>query len=436
MWGQKLSSWPRAIIHLDADAFFASCEQALHPEYRGKPVITGAERGIAASMSYEAKRLGVKRAMTLAEIKQLIPDVIILPSDYETYSLFSKRMFAVMRRYTSIVEEYSIDEAFADITGLRRPLRMSYEHIARRMKQDIQRELGITVSVGLSVNKVLSKLAANLHKPDCFEVISTKQIEHKVHNVPVQEIWGVGPQTTEQLHNLGIWTVGQLREKSEDFITRNFTKPHQEIWLELQGLQVYDVSQEEKSSYYSISKTRTFTPASADREFVFAQLVKNLENACIKARRYNLVARKLYILLRTQEFKHVGLEAKLSRPTHYPEDIIELARKLFDTMFTPGTRYRLTGVVLGELLSGVSVQTSLFEPPVRLDRMKKLYSAIDHLAEKYGKHSVYLAAGHKAYTTKTHQGGRGGESERQQQRLKGETKRQHLNLPMLSYKLE
>ncbi len=436
MWGQKLSSWPRAIIHLDADAFFASCEQALHPEYRGKPVITGAERGIAASMSYEAKRLGVKRAMTLAEIKQLIPDVIILPSDYETYSLFSKRMFAVMRRYTSIVEEYSIDEAFADITGLRRPLRMSYEQIARRMKQDIQRELGITVSVGLSVNKVLSKLAANLHKPDCFEVISTKQIEHKVHNVPVQEIWGVGPQTTEQLHNLGIWTVGQLREKSEDFITRNFTKPHQEIWLELQGLQVYDVSQEEKSSYYSISKTRTFTPASADREFVFAQLVKNLENACIKARRYNLVARKLYILLRTQEFKHVGLEAKLSRPTHYPEDIIELARKLFDTMFTPGTRYRLTGVVLGELLSGASVQTSLFEPPVRLDRMKKLYSAIDHLAEKYGKHSVYLAAGHKAYTTKTHQGGRGGESERQRQRLKGETKRQHLNLPMLSYKLE
>lgn len=421
---------------MDADAFFASCEQALHPEYRGKPVITGAERGIAASMSYEAKRLGVKRAMTLAEIKQLIPDVIILPSDYETYSLFSKRMFAVMRRYTSIVEEYSIDEAFADITGLRRPLRMSYEQIARRMKQDIQRELGITVSVGLSVNKVLSKLAANLHKPDCFEAISTKQIEHKVHNVPVQEIWGVGPQTTEQLHNLGIWTVGQLREKSEDFITRNFTKPHQEIWLELQGLQVYDVSQEEKSSYYSISKTRTFTPASADREFVFAQLVKNLENACIKARRYNLVARKLYILLRTQEFKHVGLEAKLSRPTHYPEDIIELARKLFDAMFVAGTRYRLTGVVLGELLSGVSVQTSLFEPPVRLDRMKKLYSAIDHLAEKYGKHSVYLAAGHKAYTTKTHQGGRGGESERQQQRLKGETKRQHLNLPMLSYKLE
>ena len=301
------------------------------------------------------------------------------------------------------------------------------------MKHDIQQELGITVSVGLSVNKVLAKLAANLHKPDCFESISTKQIEQKAHTVPVEEIWGVGPQTTEHLHNLGIWTVGQLREKSEDFIQRHFTKPHQEIWLELQGLQVYEVLPEEKSSYYSISKTKTFTPASADREFVFAQLVKNLENACIKARRYNLVARKLFILLRTQEFKHYGLEAKLSRPTHYPEDIIDLARRLFDDLFVSGTRYRLTGVVLGELLPGASVQTNLFEPPIRLDKLKKLYSAIDHLAEKYGKHAVYLAAGHQAYITRTHQGGRGGEAERQKHKLKGETKRQHLNLPMLSY---
>ncbi|MFH0873646.1 MAG: DNA polymerase IV [Candidatus Komeilibacteria bacterium] len=433
MWNQRLSSWPRAIVHLDADAFFASCEQALHPEYRGKPVITGGERGIAASMSYEAKRLGVKRAMSLLEIKKMIPGVIILPSDYETYSLFSKRMFAVMRRYTAMVEEYSIDEAFADITGLRRPLRLTYEQIARRMKDEIQNELGITVSVGLSVNKVLSKLAANLHKPDCFEVISTKHIDGKVHNVPVEDIWGVGPQTTEHLHNLGIWTVGQLRSKSELFIQNNFTKPHQEIWLELQGLQVYEVEPEEKSSYYSISKTKTFTPASSDREFVFAQLVKNLENACIKARRYNLVASKLFILLRTQEFKHYGLEAKLSRATHYPEDIIDLARKLFDQLFVAGTRYRLTGVVLGELMPRASIQTNLFEPPVRLDKLKKIYSAVDHLADKYGKHTVYLAAAHKAYTTKTHQGGRGGESERQQHKLKGETKRQHLNLRLLSY---
>ena len=128
LWNHH-SSWPNAIVHLDADAFFAACEQAIHPEYRGQPIITGGERGIAAALSYEAKRLGAKRGMSLSDIKRLIPNVIIVPSDYETYSLFSKRMFAIMRRYTSQVEEYSIDEAFADITGLRRPLNMPYQQI-------------------------------------------------------------------------------------------------------------------------------------------------------------------------------------------------------------------------------------------------------------------------------------------------------------------
>ena len=105
----------RTIIHLDGDAFFASCEQAMHPEYRGRPVITGSERGIVAAASYEAKARGVSRGVPLWEVKKIIPDAIILPSDYETYSIFSERLFAIMRRFTPLVEEYSIDEAFAEL---------------------------------------------------------------------------------------------------------------------------------------------------------------------------------------------------------------------------------------------------------------------------------------------------------------------------------
>src|SRR3989338_8905070 len=152
-----LSHFPRAIVHIDVDAFFASCEQAVHPEYRGKPVVTGKERGIVAATSYEAKAKGVSRGVPLWEVKKLCPDAIILPSDYETYSLFSKRMFAIMRRFTSQVEEYSIDEGFADITGLQRPFHCSYSAIALKMKSAIESELGITVSVGLSLSKVLCK---------------------------------------------------------------------------------------------------------------------------------------------------------------------------------------------------------------------------------------------------------------------------------------
>jgi len=109
-----IRSWPQAILHLDADAFFASCEQAIHPELRGRPVICGRERGIVAAASYEAKARGVQRGVRLSDVKKLCPDAVILPSDYETYSLFSVRMFEILRRFSPDVEEYSIDEAFVD----------------------------------------------------------------------------------------------------------------------------------------------------------------------------------------------------------------------------------------------------------------------------------------------------------------------------------
>ena len=136
----SLHSWPRAIVHIDGDAFFTSCEEAIHPELKGKPLITGGERGIVACASYAAKKLGVKRGVPLHEARKICPGLTVLPSDYETYSLFSRRMFAIMRRFTPDVEEYSIDEAFSDITGMRRALRLSYEDIALAMKKEIERD--------------------------------------------------------------------------------------------------------------------------------------------------------------------------------------------------------------------------------------------------------------------------------------------------------
>ena len=114
----SLHNWPRAILHIDGDAFFTSCEEAIQPELKGKPLITGGERGIVACASYAAKKLGIKRGIALHEAKRICPGLIVLPSDYETYSLFSRRMFNIMRRFTPQVEEYSIDEAFADLTGI------------------------------------------------------------------------------------------------------------------------------------------------------------------------------------------------------------------------------------------------------------------------------------------------------------------------------
>jgi DNA polymerase IV len=161
---------------------------------QGRPVVTGKERGIAASMSYEAKACGVTRGMRLAEIKKRCPEVVILPSDYETYSLLSKRFFAIVRRYTPEVEEYSIDECFADVTGLRRPLRMSYIQIAERIKQDLDTELGFTFSVGLAPNKVVAKIASKWQKHSGLTAISGRELHHYLAQLPVEHVWGIGHQ--------------------------------------------------------------------------------------------------------------------------------------------------------------------------------------------------------------------------------------------------
>jgi len=429
-WNQT-HHFPQAIIHVDGDAFFASCEQALHPEYKGKPVVVGKDRGIAASMSYEAKAKGVTRAMTLREIKKICPDAIIVSSDYETYSLFSKRMFAIMRRYSSVVEEYGIDEGFMDITGMRRALGMGYRAIAARIKQDIQRELGITVSLGLAPTKVLAKLGSKSCKPDGFQVISNKDAASFAENIPVSEVWGIGPNTAHYMHKMGVQTVGDFVKKDKEYVEQYFTRPHQEIWAELQGVQRYKVQKDEKTSYASISKTRTFSPASSDKNKVYSELIKNIENACIKARRYHLAANKVSILLKTQDFSVQALEINLNRATAFPQEIVSTIKPLFRELYKRGVRYRSTGVVLAGLQEDIAIQGSLFEDPLKLVDMKEVYTAIDSLAKKFGKHTVHTASSLKAHK-KQHQGSRSEKPMRKQTKLKGEFgMRRRLRIPLL-----
>ncbi|MDP3970816.1 MAG: DNA polymerase IV [bacterium] len=422
---------PNALLHIDADAFFASCEQAVNPAYRGKPVITGAERGIVAAASYEAKKLGIKRGVSLRDVRKICPDAIILPSNYETYSLFSKRMFDIIRRTTSAVEEYSIDEAFADITGLRRPMKMSYSDIAKHIQTNIHNDLGITVSVGLASTKVLGKVAANWNKPNGFAAITSQNKEQYLAKLDVEEIWGIGRQTAKHLYRLGITTALQFAQRPENWVKNNFTKPHQEIWQELNGHSVYKIETAEKESYASISKTRTFTPSSANAEFVFAQLAKNVENAFIKVRRHQLVAKKIIVYLKTQQYRYLGLEAKLNRPTAFTHEILPLVRQLFKQLFVTNTQYRATGAVLCGLQTDESIQMSLFENPLELDKLKKVYSSIDKLSNKYGKHTIFLGSSMPAHTVSQHQNFRGSVPIAKQLRSKALNQRKFMNLPVL-----
>jgi DNA polymerase-4/DNA polymerase V len=428
----SLHSWPRAIIHIDGDAFFTSCEEAIHPQLRGKPLITGGERGIVACASYAAKRLGVKRGVSLVDARKMCPGLIVLPSDYETYSLFSRRLFAVMRRFTPDVEEYSIDEAFADLTGMRRALKASYEDIALRMKKEIERELAITVSVGLSITKVLAKAASKHQKPSGLTVIRGREIAPYLNDLPVEKVWGIGPATTNYLAKMGIRTALAFAQMSEDAVRRKFTKPGVEIWRELRGESVYPVTSEEKSVYASISKTRTFAPPTEDADYLFAQLARNVESACIKARRYSLAPKKIVVFLKKQNFDSAGSEVALSRPCACPLELSGILRELFAACYRPRELYRATGVILADLVADECVQYSLFDDPVQAERVRDVYDAADELARKFGKHTVHLGASH--LIEKIGKGRRGSPTVREQTRLRGETARRHLALPLIHVK--
>ncbi|MHB9097348.1 MAG: DNA polymerase Y family protein [Syntrophales bacterium] len=423
-----LYSWPRAILHVDGDAFFTSCEEALHPDLKGKPIITGGERGIVACASYAAKVLGIKRGVALHEAKRICPALVVLPSDYETYSLFSRRMFNIMRRFTPQVEEYSIDEAFADLTGTRRAFRGSYETIALKIQAEIARELGISVSAGLSITKVLAKVASKHRKPAGFTVIPGRAIASYLADLPVEKVWGIGPATTNYLQKMGVTTALEFARISERTIRELFTKPGVETWRELRGESVYPVTAGEKSSYASIGKTKTFAPPTAEREYLFAHLLRNLESACIKARRYGLAPRRIAVFLKKQNFDTAGREARLNRPSAHPLELANLLRGLFNEMYRRHETYRATGVVLLDLVQDTQVQYSFFEDPLRAEKVRELYEAVDALSGKYGKHTLHLGGSH--FIEVLGQGRRGVPTVREQTTLYGETRRKHLGIPL------
>jgi len=398
-------------------------------------VITGKERGIVASMSYEAKARGITRGMRLFEVKRLCPDAVLLPSDYETYGLLSRRMFTIVRRYTPAVEEYSIDECFADLTGLQRPLHMSYLQIVEKIKRDLDTELGFTFSAGLAPNKVLAKIASKWKKPSGLTAIPGRDIHLFLTGLPVNKVWGIGAKTTALLNKFGIQTALDFARQPEFWVNKWLTKPGYEIWQELNGQYILPLITEEKSTYQTIQKVKTFTPPSSDRNFVFSQLSKNIESACIKARRYRLAAQGAAIFLKTQQFRYRWLEVRFTHATAFPHQIVRAIEPAFAQLFQPEEEYRATGVVLLKLDEDTMIQLDLFGEALKAERFSRVYKAVDHMREKYGKHTVYLGTSLLAQKFSQHLGERGDEPLRKRELFKGETKRKRMGIPMFMGKL-
>lgn len=378
-------SWPEVVLCLDGDAFFASVTQAVHPELKGKPVVTGWERGIATAVSYEARALGIKRGMPCWEIKKQYPEVTIAVSDYRIYHMFSEKMFTVMRKYSPCVEVYSVDEGFADLKGMRRPLHMSYEQIASSIKKEIESSLGITVSIGLSVTKSLAKLAVNMEKPSGLTVIPGKEIDGLLKKTPIDKVWGIGGQSTALLTKLGVATAFDFSKKPESFIKQYFSKPFHEIWRELNGEMVYAVNPDAKRVYKSITRSATVTPATNDKDILWARMSDHIEAAFFKARNYNYAVKRVFLFLKDQSFHHHGVEIKLAESTSYPMSIKRELKEGFEKLYKKSMMVRASGATIYEFSENNQKQASLFFGNSEMEtKAKSLYPMVENKKVDFG----------------------------------------------------
>lgn len=380
----QIHSWPTVILHLDGDAFFASVFQAVNPKLKGKPVVTGSERGLATAVSYEARKYGIKRGMLTWQIRKICPFCIILDSDYELYDLFSQKMFAILRSFSPAVEEYSIDEGFADLKGLRRPLNMSYDEIGRKIQTQIESTVGITVSVGISLTKSLAKLASSYKKPSGLTIVDGRSIEKLLAATPVESIWGIGQNTSAYLRKYNIKTALDFANRPENFVKSSLTKPFYEIWQELRGVKVYELDVEGKKSYQGITRSQTFTPSTNNKDILWSKLLTHLEDAFKQARKFNYIVGKVMIYLKTQNFVNHAKEIKLSQKTAYPLLIRKDLQHAFDEIYQSKAQYRSTGCHISDFEDHALVQTSLFSNSKLEEKAKKIYPLLENKKVDFG----------------------------------------------------
>jgi len=245
-----------------------------------------------------------------------------------------------------------------------------------------------------------------------------------------EDLKNQGKQWRREFPNLEF--LGQI-EVSEELLGKlclGLQKHYRNSWNEDIRAALAAVETQEKSTYASIQKVKTFTPPSNDPAFVFAQLSKNIENACMKARRYNLAAKGAILFLKTQDFRATGVEIKFSRRSAIPNEIIKAAVPALRRLLEPGRQYRATGVVLLGLETDEMLQLDLFREGLRVEKLKKLYASVDRIRNRYGKHTLYLGSSFLANQFAQHLGERGDVPVRRESLLKGETPRRRLGIPV------
>ncbi|GGB80045.1 DNA polymerase IV [Dyadobacter sediminis] len=336
----------RKIIHIDMDAFYASVEQRDFPEYRGKPLAVGGSpsgRGVVATASYEARKFGVRSAMSSRKAMQLCPDIVFVYPRFEVYKAVSAKIREIFYRYTDLIEPLSLDEAYLDVTEDKLQIGSALE-IAAQIKKAIKDELNLTASAGISINKFVAKIASDINKPDGLTFIGPSKVENFINNLPVEKFFGVGKVTAEKMKNMQLFTGADLKKLTEDELVKHFGKTGHFYYKIVRGMDDREVQTHRETK--SLGAEDTFQYDLENLEEMYKELDRiavTVHNRLVKKQ---LKGRTVTLKIKFSDFTQITRNHSFNNPVGDLDTIIETVRQLLEKVNFEEKTVRLLGISL------------------------------------------------------------------------------------------
>ena len=335
----------RKIIHIDMDAFYASVEQRDHPELRGKAIAVGhaEERGVVAAASYEARKYGVRSAMSSLKAKQLCPHIVFVPGRMHVYKEISAQIHAIFHDYTDLIEPLSLDEAFLDVTQNKKGILLAVD-IAKEIKQCIREELNLIASAGVSYNKFLAKVASDYRKPDGLCTIHPDQALEFIGNLSIESFWGVGKVTAQKMHTLGIHRGKELQQCTLEMLTRHFGKAGQLYYQFARGIDLRPVQPERIRK--SVGCEHTLDKDITKPSSVIIELYHVATELTERLKRNEFSGNTLTLKIKFYDFKQITRSLTQEKELHDLKDILPLAKQLLKEVDYSIRPIRLIGLTV------------------------------------------------------------------------------------------
>ncbi|MGX9991643.1 DNA polymerase IV [Rhizobium sp. Z1P35] len=351
----------RKIVHVDMDAFYASVEQRDNADLRGKPIAVGgsAARGVVAAASYEARKFGVHSAMPSVTAKRKCPDLIFVPPRFAVYKAVSQQIREIFAEYTPLIEPLSLDEAYLDVTQNLKGMTIATE-VALEIRAKIKQVTGLNASAGISYNKFLAKMASDLNKPNGQAVITPKNGPAFVEQLPVRKFHGVGPATTEKMHQLGIETGADLKEKTLEFLVEHFGKSGPYFYGIARGIDERQVKPDRVRK--SVGAEDTFSEDLHAFEPAREGLQPLIEKVWAYCEANGIAAKTVTLKVKYADFSQITRSKTVLAPLPAIADLEDLVNLLLAPIFPPRKGIRLLGVTL----SSLEGRAPAAEPQLRL----------------------------------------------------------------------